>query len=117
MKRNNGMLFVVLGLGLLYAVWLLLSGPGIPCPFRKVTGWLCPGCGITTLILCLLKLDFTGAFAANPFLFVTGPFLAAGFLYIEWKKQKGKPQGKWIELLFFIYGIFLCIFGILRNFC
>ena len=115
MKRNDGALFAVLGLGLLYALWLLLSGPGIPCPFRKITGWLCPGCGITTLILCLIRLDFAGAFAANPFLFVTGPFLAAGFLYTEWKKQKEKPIGKRMEFLMITYGIFLCIFGFFRN--
>lgn len=115
MKRNKGILWAAFGLGIGYFIWLELTGLAIPCMFRKITGWLCPGCGITTLFLCLTRLDFAGACAANPFLFVTGPFLAAGLLYDALAKAHGKETPKWIEYSAVLYGIALCVFGVLRN--
>ena len=115
-KRNDKTLFVVFGLGIGYFIWLRLSGPAIPCLFRKITGWLCPGCGITTLILCLARLDLAGAFAANPFLFVTWPLLAAGILYSSHLQKQRKDLPKWMEWLLMAYTIGFCIFGIFRNF-
>ena len=75
MKKKAGTIWTVLAVGVIYFCWLKVTGIGIPCIFRKITGWYCPGCGITTLILCISEQDFVGAFWANPFLFVTSPFL------------------------------------------
>ena len=33
--------------GLLYGIFVSYTGLAIPCLFRKVTGLLCPGCGVT----------------------------------------------------------------------
>lgn len=98
-----------------YYLWLKLTGLAIPCMFRKVTGWLCPGCGITTLIMDLAVLDFAGAYNANPFLFVTGPILILGTLYDVWIRSKGKSVPRWMTVTTIIYVAALCIFGVLRN--
>ena len=45
------------------------AGIGVPCPWRLLTGTLCPLCGATHLGVRLLHLDIPGAFAANPFVF------------------------------------------------
>ena len=47
-----------------------LTGWGLPCPWRTLTGTLCPFCGTTHLGERLLHLDVAGAWAANPFVFV-----------------------------------------------
>jgi hypothetical protein len=49
------------------AVFYILGrrGIGIPCLFRSVTGWLCPGCGNSRAALALLRLDFSGALEYN----------------------------------------------------
>ena len=57
---------VILAAGLLYAAFCTWSGWAIPCPFRLLTGWLCPGCGVTRMCLALLRLDLPAAWAANP---------------------------------------------------
>lgn len=101
--------------GVAYIVWLRVTGLGIPCIFRKITGWLCPGCGITTLFLCLTRLDIGGAFAANPFLFVTLPFLAAEVLYDRRLRRRNERQPKWNEAALVVYGVSLLAFGVLRN--
>lgn len=49
-----------------------VTGWGIPCPWRVLTGTLCPLCGATTLGSRLLVGDLAGAWAANQFVFVLG---------------------------------------------
>lgn len=45
------------------------------CLFYRLTGFKCPGCGMTRALYCLLHLDFKGVFRENPFLLVL-PFAA-----------------------------------------
>ncbi len=54
------------GLSALYAV----TGHGVGCPFRAVTGWECPFCGGTRLGSALLHGDVVAAFWFNPVVFV-----------------------------------------------
>ena len=44
--------------GLLYGIFVSYTGLAIPCLFRKVTGLLCPGCGVTGMCVALLHLDW-----------------------------------------------------------
>ncbi len=37
------------------------------CVFHRVTGFDCPGCGMTRAFICLLRGDWQGAFAVHPF--------------------------------------------------
>lgn len=53
-----------------------LTGWGIPCPFRLLTGWLCPFCGGTHMAASLLRGDIAGAWAANPLAMVVGVLVA-----------------------------------------
>lgn len=102
-------------LGFLYFVWLRVTNLGIPCVFRKVTGLLCPGCGITTMILCLSRLDWEGAYAANPFLLVTGVPLLADLIWCGQLRCHGKDIPRWNDLLLTVYMAFLLGFGVWRN--
>lgn len=124
MERKSGsmgkrikVLSIVLGIGVLYLVWVKLTGLAIPCLFREITGWLCPGCGITTLFVCLSRLDFHGAFQANPFLLVTAPILAAEIIYYNYMQIKEKPLPKWNQRALLVYIGALCLFGVWRNLC
>ncbi len=55
-----------IALSAIYAV----SGHGIPCPLRSLTGWECPLCGGTRLGSALLHGDLAAAFGYNPLIFV-----------------------------------------------
>ncbi len=58
---------------------LLTALPAAPlCPFKALTGLPCPGCGMTHAFLALGRLDFSGAWGANPLVF---PLTALTALY------------------------------------
>lgn len=46
----------------------------IPCLWKSVFGFSCPGCGLTSAFIALLKLNPTEAFYSNPMIFLLLPF-------------------------------------------
>ncbi len=65
------MLFAVAA-AVLYA--LLINLLHLPCPVRWLAGVPCPTCGMTRSALCLLTLNFKGAFYYHP-LTILMPFV------------------------------------------
>ena len=115
-KRVFKIYGVILTTGLLYLLWIWLTGLKIPCLYLVTTGLRCPGCGTTRMLLSLLRLDFSAAFSYNPAVFVLfWIWNLIAFLCIV-----GVP--KFVQNPGFLYttlgiSIFvLLFFGILRNF-
>lgn len=70
----------VVGLiGLLAARYVPLARlPFWGCTFRRMTGWPCPGCGLTRVAERMSHFNFTGAWQVNPLgAVVAGLFMAA----------------------------------------
>lgn len=90
---------------------------GIPCLFNKITGLLCPGCGITRMILAIIHLDFKSAFRYNQVIFISSPFIIylCIRLYISWLISKPYNLSLIEKVLVYILIITLLIFGIYRN--
>jgi hypothetical protein len=57
------------------------SGALPPCAFHKLTGWYCPGCGMTRAAHALLHGRCAEAFGYNPLVVPLLPIIAA---YIVW---------------------------------
>ena len=114
-KSNVRALLTLLFVGVLYYIWIINTGICIPCIFRLITGYKCPGCGVTTMIVSLSRLNFKGAFIANSFLFITGPFVIAEIIYSMIKNNRNEKMPRWNTVVLYIYIAFLLIFGILRN--
>lgn len=108
-------LALLLFLGFSYLVFIRITGICLPCLFEKCTGWLCPGCGITTLFYRLSKFNFSGAYRANPFLFITFPFIIFEIVFDLVNKIKGKTSPKWNNILLYIYIAGLLAFCLWRN--
>ena len=106
---------IVLAVGLCYLVWIKTTGIYIPCMFRLITGFKCPGCGITTMITALVSLDFETAFNANPFLFITAPLLCGELIYRLHARYNGREVLRIHDTAVICYAATLCVFGIIRD--
>ena len=107
----------ILCVGCAYAVFCSLTHWGIPCPFHLVTGLNCPGCGVSRMLLSLLRLDFAAAFRYNAVLFCMLPLLALllGFWlyrYIRFGARRSTKAAEVTELA--LVGV-LVVWGVVRN--
>ncbi len=107
---------VIFGIALAYLIFVLCTGLGIPCVFHAITKLECPGCGVTRMLISVVKLDFVSAFWYNPFLFLTGPFLIAYLIACEVKfiKHGNRNMGKW-QIFMYVELALALLYGILRN--
>ena len=122
MKKRIAKCFTVLVICLLiFVVYYFLNknyGFSIPCMFQKITGYYCPGCGITRCLFAILRFKFYDAFMYNQLAFILLPFLGIWimykiYIYIVDKEDNFTnkiPYGVWIVLL-----IIVIAFGIVRN--
>ena len=109
------LILILISFLIIYFILSELLDVGIPCLFYEITGYYCPGCGITRLLFSLLKLDFYQAFRYNPLIFIliiiTGIYLLVKFILKKFMNIS-------IEIPNYVYYILLIIviiFGILRN--
>jgi hypothetical protein len=87
-------LVTALGCYFLFSI-ILYSRTGIdiciPCLWKTLFGWTCPGCGISTATMRILEFNFAGAYQANGFVFVVLP----GLMYYgiqDFRKFSGKKS-------------------------
>lgn len=68
-------LLVAAGAGVLRAFNPASAGFFPPCPFRAMTGYLCPGCGTTRALHEILHGNFSAAFRLNPLMMLLLPYV------------------------------------------
>ncbi len=79
---KHHLLFTLVGAYFVLSMILFAStgiNIGIPCLFRLVTGYTCPGCGLSHAFAHLLKLEFTEAWEHNKLIYFVLP---AGVFYL-----------------------------------
>ena len=104
------------------AVYLFIFEPGrtgffLPCLFRLMTDFNCPGCGTTRARHEIMHGHFQSAFMLNPLLLLSLPFLLAAFLRYSVTVMRGRIPRKNALPAPYIYAIFFVIAGfwIFRN--
>ena len=117
LRRLGGGCALLLAAGLGYALWVRLTGLALPCPFRAVTGLLCPGCGVTRLCLALLRGDWAAAWQANPILLLLLPVLAVLLIRtaLRYVREGGAIGPKWESGLVWAMVGLLAAWGVARN--
>lgn len=101
-------------IGMLYAVFIKITGISIPCLFREITGLKCPGCGITTFFMNMFRGDIKTAISANPSLVIVLPLLGAVLISV-YVKNSWDIKKRWTLWCLYLSLFFLLSFGILRN--
>lgn len=84
--------FVVLGyFGIAISLYLFTDVHIlIPCVWKAVSGYECPGCGLTTALIALLRLEWREAWLANPLVYILVPVLIGLILrdfVAFWRKE------------------------------
>lgn len=62
------------------------------CPFKLITGFSCPGCGIQRAVHAILHGEFAEGIKYNYYLSYSGPYAMA--FIIEWMMPIGKAREK-----------------------
>lgn len=62
---------------------------GITCPIRYLTGISCAGCGMSRAWMCLLRLDFAGAFRYHP---LFGIPAVGAVLFLFWDRISNRMK-------------------------
>lgn len=112
-----------IGLALAALIVLFVYDPSrssfIPrCPFRLLTGYECPGCGLQRAIHALLHGRWPEAWRYNRFLIYALPWLGS-VIVTEWF-LRGERQAYWRRIVegkvaIFAYLILFLAWGIIRN--
>ena len=87
------------------------------CPFRLLTGFLCPGCGTTRALHQILHGHFDTAFTLNPLLLLAIPFAVFAFIRYSVIVMRGgvpRPNALPAPVVYAIFFIILS-FWIFRN--
>ena len=104
--------------GLLYAFFFRKTGLAVPCPVFRLTGFKCPGCGVSRMCLALLHGDFAEAFRQNRAVLLLTPaflYIAVSFAvgYIRRGDRLLHGSAKWCA---YAAAALLILFGGVRNF-
>ncbi len=107
----------VLAAGVGYYILMSLTGRGIPCLFRRVTGLKCPGCGVSRMIMSLLRLDFAAAFEYNAVLLcLMLPLLSVTILFlIRYVRTGNRALTRGENALLRVLAAVLIVWGVVRN--
>ena len=62
---------IILAITIPYAVFVEITGLGIPCIVFELTGFKCPGCGVSRMFIAMFRLDFYRSFLYNQVMFVS----------------------------------------------
>jgi len=90
----------------------------IPCVFNEITGFYCPGCGITRMIFSVFKLEFYQAFRYNSLVFCLLPFVMFYTFDATIKWITGNKNYLYLKINNKVWILLLIItlaFGIIRN--
>lgn len=108
---------IILAIGFAYYIFYRLTGIGIKCPLNRITGLLCPGCGISRMFLALLSLDLEAAFYYNAAALISLlPLLTVAAAYGAQYIGRGTARlCIWQRVVLVSCVALLAVFGILRN--
>ena len=108
---------ILAGAGAAYVGLIAVLGRGLYCPFWRLTGLLCPGCGVTRMCLALLRLDFSGAWQANAALLLSLPVLLGLAAHLMWAyvHTGRRMPGRGEERLIWSLVVYFLAWGVLRN--
>lgn len=115
--QQRGFTFAVIFSALCGAVLLFLFDPEkggfLTCPFRSLSGLLCPGCGSQRALHDILHLRIQAAFDHNALLVLSVPLMFLQWLVGRWAGPTKRPSSN--NIVVFAWFFLILSWTILRN--
>lgn len=108
---------ILLILGFAYLFLYQKLGIGIPCLFRTITGYKCPGCGMTHAMSALWKGNLKAAWDYNALSVTVLPIVCIYLLY-RWVREilrKDEEFYIWEYIFLGLLFIIVIAYGYIRN--
>ena len=117
LRRRARIWVTVAAAGIAYAVICLHFGVGIPCPIYALTGFRCPGCGVSRMMLSLIRGNVAGMFRYNLVLPVVLPVLAVLLVRdeVNYIRYGTARAGRVHNAVCIVIIAALLIYGVVRN--
>lgn len=115
-RKTAFMAVFLLVLVILYLIGGIFFDFFIPCPFRMITGYRCPGCGLSHAAVSLAHFDIQSAFRANALFVPMYAYIIFAavreFIPSDKKDPRVEIIGRRIDVVFLVVIVF---WWILRN--
>ena len=110
-------ILVLLILGIVYLFIFQKIGIGIPCVFYELTGYQCPGCGMTHAMSEIWKGNFYGAWEYNALSVTALPIICIYYFYHSVKGEQGRDKEFYVWEYIFLIALFIVVllYGFFRN--
>lgn len=108
---------IFLVIGFLYLLFVQKFGIGIPCLFNKITGYKCPGCGMTHAMVKIWEGDFEGAMQYNALSLTVLPLVCIYMIYrfIQSEIRKRQEMHIWEYIILVILFVITVGYAYIRN--
>lgn len=115
-KRGVKVAAVIITLGTVYFILLQLTPFRLICPFQRLTGLACPGCGVTTMINRLFRLEFKEAVSENYAISLLFPVFAVIYsVKAIFDPKCLQNSGRLFNTIAWSAVVLLLMFGVIRN--
>lgn len=117
-KKLIAIIIAFIAIGFAYLLFFEKFEIGIPCIFRVVTGYKCPGCGMTHAMVAIWQGDFAKALDYNLLSLTILPLVVIYLIYrfLGQRKNKNRPDFyAWEFVLLIITFIIVVGYGVMRN--
>lgn len=110
-------IIVLLMLGFAYLLFFQRFEIGIPCLVYKITGYKCPGCGMTHALSEVWSGNYSDAWNYNALSITILPIVCIYLLYRSVREQMGKGDGFyiWEYIMLIILFVVVLLYGYIRN--